>query len=176
MRERFLRALFVGALVMLPARLHAASTFLLAIDGVQGESTVDGHVNEIDVRSFGWSVGPNGARRPVTCPTALTISKRFDAASPALALAALTKQRFATARLLGRTTGNEPVDFVTIALANAGVSRYQTGGAAADDALLETIELSFSDVTVTYTPHAPNGTALPPRSFTYETTKPCTLD
>jgi type VI secretion system secreted protein Hcp len=168
-----LRALVIGILIVLPASASAATDLILKIDGVPGESKIIGHENEIDVVSFAWGVGPNDARRPATCPTELTINKLFDAASPALALAALTKQRFSEAQLVVRKGADKPVEYVTVTMSNVGVARYQTGGAETDAALMESADLSFTAVTVTYFPVKLDGTLGDPKSFTYESTKPC---
>ena len=168
------KALLIGSLLLLPTMTHAA-TFdeFLKIDGVPGESQDATHKNEIEVLSFAWGVGPNDARKPVTCPTTLTINKRFDAASPPLSLAALTKQRFGSARLAVEKVGTLPFEFLTITLGNVGVSRYQTGASDTDTTLMESVELSFSTVTVEYTPQKPDGSAGTPVTFSYDVTKPC---
>jgi len=170
-----LKILLIAILLLLPTSARACIYAFLKIDGVPGESLNDKHQNEIDVVSFAWGVGPNDARKPVTCPTTLTITKLFDAASPPLTLAALTKQRFGAARLAVQKTGTgtAPFDFLKITLGNVGVSRYQTGGSDTDTALVESLELSFSTVTVEYTPAKPDGTPGTPTSFTYDVTKPC---
>ncbi len=140
-----------------------------------GESVIDKHKDEIDVVSFAWGVGPNDARKPVTCATELTVTKLFDAASPALALAALLKQRFTEARLLvQKKTGDIPSDLVTITMQNVAVVRYQTGGAETDNTLVESVGLGFTELTVSYQQQGPNGDAVgPPRTFMYQSTKPC---
>jgi len=152
--------------------VSAATDLILKLDGIEGESNIMGHEKEIDVVSFAWGVGPNDARRPVTCPTTLTINKLFDAASPPLALAALTKQRFGPAVLTVEKTGSAPLDYVKITLENVGVSRYQTGGDGSSP-LMESVELSFSKITVDYTPQKPDGTPGNPKIFDYSLTKPC---
>ncbi len=125
-------------------------------------------------RSRGAS-GRTSARKPVTCATELTVTKLLNAASPALALAALIKQRFAEARLLVREkTGDIPSDLVTITMRNVAVVRYQTGGAETDNALKESVGLGLAEFTVSYQQQGPNGDAVgPPRTFTYQSTKPC---
>ena len=171
-----LKTLLIGLLVLLPAAASAATSLFLKIDGVPGDSVNALHAGEIDVASFAWGVGPNDARKPVTCPTTLSITKLFDGASPPLALAALTSQRFATARLTVERSAGGAVsgfDYVTITMSNVGVSRYQTAGSESDTALMESLELSFTSITVQYTPQKNDGTAGDPKSFSYDATKPC---
>ncbi len=168
-----LKILLTAILLLTPAVAHAAITAFLKIDGVPGESQSAQHGNEIEVLSFAWGVGPNDARKPVTCPTTLTISKRFDTSSPPLSLAALTKQRFDSARLaVEKSAGQAPFEFLTITLGNVGVSRYQTGESDTET-VMESVELSFSTVTVVYTPQKPDGDPGTPVTVTYDVTKPC---
>jgi len=170
-----LKTLLIGILLLLPTVADAAIDAFLKIDGVPGESQNANHQNEIEVLSFAWGVAPNDARKPVTCPTTFTINKLFDAASPPLALAALTKQRLGDARLTVERAGAEATefDFLTITLGNVGVSRYQTGGSESDSALTESVELSFSTVTVEYTPQDSMGNAGTPKTLPYDVTKLC---
>lgn len=168
-----LKALVLAITLILPTNALASFDLFLKIDGVLGESISDRHVNEIDVVSFAWGVGPNDARKPVTCPTELTINKLIDAASTPLALAALTKQRFAEARLLVRKPGDSGRDFLIVTMRNVGVARYQTGGEKAADTIMESVELTFTEVTVSYIPTTGPGRDGTPISFTYQATKPC---
>ena len=168
-----LRALLIGILLLLPARVSAATDLILKLDGIEGESNIMGHEKEIDVVSFAWGVGPNDARRPVICPTELTINKLFDAASPSLALAALVKQPIPEGRLVVRKGGDTPVEYLKIDLRNVIVARYQTGGTESDTALMESVDLSFTDIKVTYYTQKPDGSLGDSKSFTYTSTKPC---
>ena len=165
-----LKAMIVATMLMLPTTSFAVTTLVLKIDGVPGESTIDKHTAEIDVVSFGWGAAPTDARRPVVCPTEFTVNKFFDAASPSLALAALTKQPFAEVTLFALNPDQDA--YLTITMRNARVSRYQTGGAESDARPLESLGFSFSEITGTYAP-SQAGTPTPPRSFTYQSTKPC---
>ena len=167
-------ALIAAVLLVLPARAFAASDFVLEISGIDGESIIDGHANDIDVVSFAWGVGPNEARRPAFCPKALSITKYLDAASPALAVAALSRQVLGEVKLFARRDVGDPVEYLVVTLRNARVDSVQTGGSSGEDRILETAAFSFAEVTVTYTPSTSmGGVPPPPKTFTYQAQKPC---
>lgn len=70
--------------------LHAEVTPFLDIPEAPGESTSTGHVDEINLQSWNWLVGPDATRargrRGVTCVGNLDVSKYTDLSSAVLSV------------------------------------------------------------------------------------------
>ncbi|HEY3382760.1 MAG TPA: type VI secretion system tube protein Hcp, partial [Vicinamibacterales bacterium] len=143
----------VGVL-LLQARLAAASAGYLKIGAVAGESTAAGHVGWIEVDPVRWQTvppavppGPAPAGVAKGGPGIVGLTKKVDKASPALQKAALTGQQFpaATLEVPGGTAGGS----LKYELKNVMVSSIHAGGGGGGQPT-EQFTLNFSAVELQY--------------------------
>lgn len=172
-----IRMILLAVMLILPGNVSAAfnTELVLQVDGVRGQSELQGHRGAIDVLSFDWGVGPTETKRPVICQKNLTITKKFDDASFDFAVAALTGELLRSVRLIAVQTGGElqPVDFLTISLLAVRVQSYQTS--SANKQIIESVTFSFAEANMTYVPRDQGGRPLPQsqRTFNYQVPKTC---
>ncbi len=157
----------VGALALATTlSCHAASDFFLKIEGIDGESTDDRHKGEIEIQSFSWGVsnagsfssGGGGAGKASFQDMHFT--RRFDKASPVLALACATGQHIPSAVLVCRRSGSDgqPVQYYKITLTDILVSGVATGGSSGGgDLPTESFSLNFAKIEWEYLPIGADG-------------------
>jgi type VI secretion system secreted protein Hcp len=135
-----------------------AYNLYLKIDGIDGESTSQGHENEIDLFSFSWGVsnipsaaGANGvaAGAAVSKPklSDLSVTKLSDKATPQLFSACLTGKHIKSAILTCPKASGE--DYLQIQLEDVLVSDYVAGGHANSDTEegpLDQVSLNFQQI------------------------------
>lgn len=151
--------------VCLPAAI-AANDVVLRINSttstvLAGESTVTGHVGEIDVLAFTWGVVRPGSTT-TTGGTAtannLTITKRLEKSSTSLMVAVFQGTRFPSAILYVRSQGANPLDFFKITLTDVAVVAYTTSQGGGEG-VVESVSFSFGTIKFDYQPQNPDGTA-----------------
>lgn len=138
----------------------------LKIDGVDGESKIDGHEGEIDVLAWSWGmsqsgsmhVGGGGGSGKVNVQD-ISITKYVDKASTNLIRKCCDGAHLKEAILSVRKAGKNPIDYVTITISPVLVTSVSTGGSGGEDRLTENITLNFSEVTFSYTPQKEDGSA-----------------
>jgi type VI secretion system secreted protein Hcp len=137
----------------------------LKIDGVEGESLLTGHENEIDVIAWSWGasqsgsmhVGTGGGSGKVNVQD-ISITKWIDKASFALFRLVTTGEHFDSAVLTVRkAAGKVPVEYIAIEMKKVIVTSYSTGGSGGEDRLTENITLNFEEFVFTYTPQNEDG-------------------
>lgn len=119
---------------------------------IKGESRVAGREGAIEVQAFSWGVSNSGAAELGARAGAgkatvqdLSITKRLDAASPQLALAALTGAHFSDATLIGiQPNAREP--FYTLRMEDVLVTSVALSGAG--EVPTESVTLNFAKVTM----------------------------
>ena len=168
--NKLLSAAFVAALALPCAATAAAVDYFLKIDGIDGESTADGHRNEIAIESWSWGVSQatvtgGGARSGKPCTTAMNFSKTIDKATPQLMANAVSGMVMPRAILIGRKAGEGQQDFLKYELKNVYVTSYQTGGGGSA-VPVDQFSLNFSSLTVEYKPQDPKGALGPAVSAT----------
>jgi type VI secretion system secreted protein Hcp len=145
----------LGLALLLPAAAPAASDYYLKLDGVAGESTVQGHEGEIEVSSFAFGVRA-GAARPQFADFEFT--KAVDQASPALFLRAASGQRPRSALLTVVHAGEARQDFLTYCMTNVRITRVQTTAAARADRPSEEVAMSYATMFQAYRTQKADGT------------------
>lgn len=141
----------------------AADTYFLKLDGIPGESTDNKHKGEIDILSFSWGLsnsgsfsgGGGGAGKASFQDLSLTT--QLSKASPKLYLACATGDHIKKATLTVRKQGKEAQEYYIITLEDVLVSGVQTGGAAGNSSITESLSLNFSKITWTYFPQKADG-------------------
>lgn len=128
---------------------------------VKGEAASQGHKEEIQVSGWRWRMAQSGSHGSHAATgrrvyEALVVDKMVDRASTALMNAMASSEELKTVRLALRKAGTEEDDFFTIELERARVSSLEIQ-ARADGALVETLQIAFSKVTVSYHVQAATG-------------------
>ena len=179
---RFVLPLLVVLAVCSPAYSQTDTRYFLKLDQIPGESTDAQHPNEIEVLSAAIGVlqpqlqrfAGGGASASKTEVSPIAISKFVDKSSPVLFLNCATGKRIPTAVLTARRSAEPPVDYYTITLSDVLISSVSQG--ASEGGVIETVNLSFSKITLTYVPSTANGTPGTPVtvSFDLKANKPFT--
>lgn len=148
---------------------HAAAVdYFLKIDGIDGDSTAQGHENEIQAEAFSWgtsnaslaTAGSAGAGKVAFQDLHFTAST--GKASPKLMLACASGKHIATATLTCRKAGGTQQEFLVVKLKDIVVSSYQTGGSAGDEiGPTDQISLNFASVEYQYNQVDDRGQVLP---------------
>src|SRR5262245_920987 len=97
----------------------AAVDYFLKIDGVEGESSREGHVGEIEIESFSWGEshagsaahGGGGGAGKVSMQD-FHFTMRSGKSSPKLMLACASGQHIKQAILIGMRGGEKPQQFL----------------------------------------------------------------
>ena len=137
-----------------------ASDQFLKIDSIDGDSTVDGHVKEIELQS--WSlgatvpVGPRSTSGSAAAGTSmhqdLSCAKMLDEASNGLAAACWEGKTIANAVVTTQRQGESgggKVDYMKILLTDVIVASYNRSGAP-DTIPMEMFSLNYATIKVEY--------------------------
>lgn len=121
---------------------------------LKGESKSAGHVDDIQVQSWTWSVSSASAVGSIQATarrsyTALTIFKTIDVATTAIMSALISNDEVKDARLTMRKSGGDPLDYFTIKLAGARIQQVSHEVSATGEAL-ERVDIVFTKVDVEY--------------------------
>jgi type VI secretion system secreted protein Hcp len=151
------RMIALAAVLVSPFTARAAGfDAFLEIDGIEGESTKPGHVGEIDIESFSWSVKKTNAAAGPTL-SEFVIAKKVDKSSPKLFEACAQGQPIPTVTLTCRKAGTTQPQYYTVTFEECLVSSYQSGGSSGDDRPTESISFNYTKITFTYQPQDANG-------------------
>ena len=159
--------LVVGVAVQSQAQT-AGSSFFVKIDGIKGESAVQGHKDEIDVFSFNLGVSQagnseigSGAGAGKSQFEPVKIYKNVDVASPALFLACATGQRIKKVELkAARQNGESGLqEYLLITLTDVVVSGFNDQSANGDGSqtILESVSLKYAKIEISYRKQNPDG-------------------
>lgn len=137
----------------------------IKIDGINGESTVVNHRDEVVVESWNWGVanpapaavgGGGAAGRASFADFAFT--HRVDRASPLLWKACATGSSIRSATLSVARTGAATQDYLTIKFSEIRVTSVALADTALDtQPALESVSFSYAKVDYQYRPQNPNG-------------------
>lgn len=142
-----------------------SADILLKIEGLTGESKIDGHEGEIDVLSMSWGASNAGSAHfgggagtaKGNCSD-LSIMKRVDCCSPEFFKKTMNGTHFDSAKMvLRKASGDSPIEYFTIEMTHVFVTSWQTS-CSGDTHGMESVSLSFEQVKVTYTPQNDDGT------------------
>jgi len=142
-----------------------AADMLLQIEGVDGESQIEGKSGWIDIHSYSL-----GASNPSSVSTgsgsgagkvsvsSLSIQKTVDKSTPVLFLKCCTGKHFAKAKLVVREAGDTPLEYIVFGFEQVYVDSVSWGGAAGGGKPSESLSLSFAKLTMEYYPQKADGT------------------
>jgi type VI secretion system secreted protein Hcp len=150
----------------------AAVDYFLKIDGIEGESTEEGHAGEIHIESFSWGLSQEVATGGGTGKVLFQdfhFEKKIDKATPKLMEACAKGTHLPAVQLVGRRANErgETSDYLVITLKDASVVSYQTGGSAGDIVPTNQLSLNFAEIKFEYFPQNPDGSLGTPVEFTY---------
>lgn len=142
-----------------------AVDILLKIEGVDGESVIQDHEDEIDVLAWSWGMtqsgsmhtGGGGGSGKVNVQD-ISLTKYVDKATPSLMRACCNGENISEATLTVRKAGKDALDYMKIKMSPVIVTSVGTGGSGGEDRLTENVTLNFAKVEVGYTPQKADGT------------------
>ena len=147
-----------------------AADILLKIEGLDGESKVDGHEGEIDILSVSWGAanhssarfgGGSGTERG-ECSD-LQVTKRIDKATPEIFKKVMSGKHFDKATLVMRkATGDDPVEYLKFEMEKVFITGWNPSGGGGGEHGLESLSMSFEKVKVTYTGQNSDGSPADP--------------
>jgi type VI secretion system secreted protein Hcp len=137
-----------------------AANMCIKIGTIPGESTTEGHANEIDVLSWHWGltqsasshVGGGGGSGTADVHD-LTITKYVDKASPTLLQQCFygCDQKEAVLTVIKASGDQGALDFVRMTMSGTVIiSAVETGDCMPNDMYKETVSLNFSEVKFEY--------------------------
>jgi type VI secretion system secreted protein Hcp len=128
---------------------------------VKGESTDPKHLEEIVVIDWAWGAQAHtdmsglGSTRKSSLGE-LDVTKRVDSASTPLMSALTHNESIKDAVLTVRKAGTDPLEYVTIKLEKARITRVHVK--SEDHELIEKLTLAYQKITITYKPQTGTGT------------------
>ena len=140
----------------------AAVDMFLKIEGVEGESKDKAHGKEIDVLFLNWSSAMQSSRAGAAGTVKasgedVSVTKYIDKATPKLFESLATGKHIAEAKIVVRSTGGNPVEYLKYTLLDVMISSYSTG-ASGEDRPTESISFNYGKIEVEYTELNPDGT------------------
>ena len=148
----------------------AATEYFLALDGIKGESKAVGHIDEIDLESFGWGEfaaggggggGGGGGAGKVTMQDVHVVA-RLSKASPALMLACAQRKHLKTAILTARRAGPAKQDFLVLRFDDVVITSYNVSGSEADGGPpTDQVSFAFARIRLEYRPQKQDGSLGP---------------
>lgn len=146
----------------------------LQLDGIPGDSQVEGHQNWIQLHSLQFGEGgpsssaPSGSGAPTAKGTmsAITVTTTFGVASPRLFQATLSGRRIPTATIQAVRLGDSPTTYLELKLQDVTVTgdSVSSGG----DVPSESVSLAFGRVTYTFWPQQADGSLGDPIIATWD--------
>ena len=141
-----------------------AVDMFIKIGDIAGEAKDSVHSGEIDVISWSWAMtqsgtmhtGGGGGDGKVKVQN-LVIKKYCDKATPNLMMACSNGRQFPEAVLTIRKAGRNPLEYLTIRMADVIVTKVMTGGIGSLGCFTEAVTLNFAGVCVDYQPQAQDG-------------------
>lgn len=142
-----------------------AVDMILKIEGVDGESVIQDHEDEIDVLAWSWGMSQSGSMHvgggagsgKVNIQD-VSLTKYVDKSSPNLMRACCNGEHLTEATLTVRKAGKDALDYLKIKMSPVLVTSLDTGGSGGEDRLTENVTLNFAKVEVGYTPQKKDGT------------------
>lgn len=139
----------------------ATVDMFLKIGDIKGESADKDHKDEINILSLNWSSALESSRTGGDAGKAsvedLSVTKYIDKATPKLFESLATGKHITEAKIVVRSAGGNPVEYLKYTLKDIMVSSYSTGSSGKDRPT-ESVSFSYGKVEVEYTELNPDGT------------------
>jgi len=136
--------------------LNVATDFFLKLGDVKGESTDEGHPDEIELASWSWAAsnppsigsGTGGAGTGRVSLAEINCTATMSKASPFLFEYCANGKHFDTAKLTCRKAGGtKQEDFLVIDLEEVYIAHYQTSGSTGGDIPYDNFSLAYGKIT-----------------------------
>lgn len=157
----------------------AFDTFM-KIEGVDGESTRDGHQGEVEVFSFSWgasnptsvSSGTTGLSASRVSISSFNIMKQTDLASGTLFQKCCQGAHIPSIVVtLNKAAGETKMDYLVYKFQNCMVESIQwSGSSGGDDRPTESVSFAFAKVEITYNQQAITGAKAKPVVVSWDLT------
>lgn len=135
----------------------------IKFDGVDGESTHDGHKGEIDVSSWSWGVSNHsssaaggGSGKGKAVPHEFMFTHNYDKASPVLKKHCASGKHFKEVVLTSSKAGEGQLDFLKKTFKEVFITSISIGGSSGGD-IHEAVTFSFTDIELEYKPQDGKG-------------------
>ena len=145
-------AAVVGYATLAPSPVEAQYEGFLLIPRLPGESTVEGHEDEIALISYTQTAAPNACLR-------VTVIKNLDRASPGLALLAVTNRVVSQMRVTLVKGGDRPFEAFVALLESVTVGNVELVEVDGTPLPTERVLLRPRRATLTYNLQRPDGSA-----------------
>jgi type VI secretion system secreted protein Hcp len=158
----------------------ADGNYVLKIDGIDGESKIDGHEDELTIDSFSWGAtnsgsfhaGTGGGGTGKVNMQDLHFVAPCSKASTSLMLACADGTHIGEATLTCIEAGGDQVEFYKVKLTDVLVSSYQVGGNAHSEVRpMDQFSLNFRKIEVEYLPQEASGSGGGPATAGWEIDK-----
>ena len=153
MKRSMLLASFLALISWSVPKAHAASDFLLELDGIKGESSDSRHPQTIEVESFSWgvsnaaAVAGGGTTAGKASFSDLSVTIALEKASVELLRACATGTHIMKGRLYIRKPGADQQDYYVVTLTDVLVSSIrQQGGGSGTDKPMESLSLNYRQI------------------------------
>ena len=154
------------ALLMAALPIHAASDYLLVLEGVLGESDDKKYQVAIDLQTFSLGVSATigttaggGTTAGKATFSDLVVTKKLDKSSPFLFLHCAQGKHIPTATLILRKAGERPLEYFVVKLTDVIITSVQTSGGVGGEIPQEQLSLNYSKIEYIYTPQKLDGSA-----------------
>jgi type VI protein secretion system component Hcp len=142
----------LAAVPFAPSPAHAQIQGFMKFPPLVGDSTVEGHVGEIELLSYTQTAGTNACFK-------VTAVKNLDRASPGLAAFAISNQTFAQVTImLTRISQGAVVPVFTAVLGNVVVGSVELAEFDGGPTPTERVTLKPQRIELTFAAQAPDGT------------------
>lgn len=137
---------------------------ILEVEGIKGESKIDGHEDQVDVYSWAWGMsqsgtfhtGRGGGAGKVNVNN-LVVTKYVDASTPTLMRHCCNGAHIPSAKLYVRKMGTDPLDYMVIEMKKLMVVEVSPAGNPGDELVMENVCFNFAEFKVTYTAQNDDG-------------------
>ncbi len=135
------------------------------IKGEAQDKTYNGADGWIDVLAWSWGASNSGSTHVGSGSGAgkanfqdISFTKYVDKASPDIVKCVAKGTHHATANLIVRRAGDNPLEYLTIDIEDAMLTSVSTGGSGGEDRLTENCTLNFDFFKLKYTEQMKDGT------------------
>ena len=148
--------------LLVPAAASAAADGFLAVDGLQGDSKVQGYEGTIEILSFSWGVSSVEVKKPSF--SNLSVMKGLDKTSPKLMehVAAGTVVPRAKLTLIVPSGDGVGPEYLRYCFAGVRFTSAQTSWASGAGRPTESVTFSYEYIVQRYIGQSPDGTLTPP--------------
>jgi len=155
-----------------------AVDFFLKVDGANGESTQEGHTDEIKIHSFSWGAsqttsvsGSGGSGAGKASLGDINIMKDLDKASAEMFKMLLTGTHIKTAVLTAQksTGGTTGKPFLTISFGEVFVTSQQISGSS--EIPMESVSFSYNSIKFDYSTQGEGGALTSTGAVSYDVKK-----